>query len=178
MSFETLFNRISPRIKRMAKSYKANCSFLDEDDLYQEMCIHLWNNFKEGLPGHINDAYVVRGCNLYLLNVLRKEKEKVQVLSLENPFNEDGNTLKDVLPDTREPFDSYIEKKITIEDIKNNGFSRREKKVFTLRLSGFTLREIGKKLGISHVMVLKIEKKFRRKCQKFQSNKTFLFYNK
>jgi len=41
----------------------------------------------------------------------------------------------------------------------NNGFSKREKDVFGLLLEGYTVREAGGKLGISHVMVVKLKNK-------------------
>ena len=165
MNFETLFKKISPRLKRIARNYNHRCSFVDEEDFYQEMCIQLWNNFRGGVPVDKSENYVVRGCELHLLNYLRKVNGQGKPLSLEEPLDEEGNTLKDILPDGEESVAEYVERNITIGRIKNNGFSKREKEVFSLLLDGWTVREIGQQLGISHVMVVKLKRKIIEKCQ-------------
>ena len=90
MDFETLFKKTSPRLKRIARSYNGRSFFIDEWDLYQEMFIHLWNNFKDGAPAGMNEAYIVKGCEFHILNYIRKEREKATIVSLEEPLNEDG----------------------------------------------------------------------------------------
>lgn len=167
MDFETLLKKISPRLRRIARNHNGHGFFIDKEDLYQEMCIHLWSNFKDGVSVGMNDAYVARGCEFHILNYLRKVREKVRIVSLEKPLNDNGGTLGDVLPDTKESLSNYIDRKITISDIKNNGITKKEKEVFSFILDGHTVREIGKKLDISHVMVVKykqrIIEKWRRK---------------
>ena len=71
-----------------------------------------------------------------------------------------------MLPSREEGVDRYLDRKITISDIKNNGFTKREKEVFSLLLEGYTVREAGDRLGISHVMVVKLKKNLIRKWQK------------
>lgn len=171
MDFETLLKKISPRLKRIAKSHSGHGFFIDEEDLYQEMCIHLWKNYKDGQPTGINKVYIVRGCEFHILNYLRKEREKARILSLEEPIDEDGNTLEDILPDTRESLDKFIDRDLTIEDIKNNCFTKREKEIFSLLLNGLTVREAGKELGISHVMVVKVKNRIIKKWQKKEKAK-------
>ena len=83
MDFQSLYTRLSPRLKRLARSYDRRSRCIDADDLYQEMSIYLWNNYKHGVPGHINDAYIVNGCKMYILNYLRKNSVKVSIFSLE-----------------------------------------------------------------------------------------------
>jgi len=126
----------------------------------------LWKNYKDGQPAGINEAYIVRGCEFHILNILRKEREKARIASLEEPLDEDGGTLKDILPDTKEPLDKFIDRNLTIEDIKNNGCTKREKEIFSLLLNGLTVREAGKELGISHVMVVKVKNRIIKKWQK------------
>lgn len=159
MNFETLLKRISPRLKKIARNHNGHGFFIDEEDLYQEMCLYLWNNFKNGIPPGINDAYIVKGCEFHILNYLRREREKAIIVSLEEPLNEDGYTLKNVLPDTEEPLEKILDKGLTIEDIKNNAITKKEKEVFSLILGGYTVREIGEKLDISHVMVIKYKQR-------------------
>lgn len=108
----------------------------------------------------------MKGCEFHILNYLRTEREKARIVSLEEPINEEGDTLKDVLPDGRESLDKFIDRKLVIEDIKNDGFSKREKEVFLLILQGYTIREIGKKLDVSHVMVIKHKQRIIKKWQK------------
>ena len=166
VDFEALYNRISPRLKRIAKSHNGHGFFIDEDDLYQEMCMHLWERFKGGVPEGMNDFYIARGCEFHILNYLRKKRNKAPLISLQEPINEKGGTLEDMLPSREEGVDRYLDRKITISDIKNNGFTKREKEVFSLLLEGYTVREAGDRLGISHVMVVKLKKNLIRKWQK------------
>lgn len=130
MDFPTLFEKVSPRLRRMARKLNGHSHFIDEDDLYQETCIHLWNNFKDGVPSAINEAYIIRGCKFHILNYIRKAKDKVILSSLEGPINEDGQTLRDILPDNREHPREYIDKEIAINEIKGNSLSKREKRSF------------------------------------------------
>jgi len=171
MDFETLFKEISPKLKRIARNHNGHGFFIGEEDLYQEMCIHLWNNFKGGLPDGLNEAYVVKSCEFHILNYLRKNNTKAIIVSLEKPINDDGYTLGDILPDGGESLDKCIDRNLTMDKISNNGLTKKEKVVFLLLLAGYTVREIGKEMGISHVMVVKRKKKIIEKCQKIMVTK-------
>ena len=166
MKFEELYKRVSPRLKRIANFYNGRSSFFDRDDLYQEMASHLWNNFKNGVPEGLNDTYIIKGCEFHILNYMRKEKEKVYKVSLEQPLNENGDTLKEILSDNSESLDKNVDKKMLVDYIMNNGFSKREKDVFGLLLEGYTVREAGGKLGISHVMVVKLKNRLIKQVTK------------
>ena len=166
MNFEDRLRKITPRLKKIARYHKALGFFIDEDDLYQEMCAYLWNSFRDGVPGNLNDAYIVKGCEFYILNYLRMKREKAMVVSLEKPLNGSGWTLKDILPDTKEPLANYVDRKMTINEIRNNGITEREKEVFSFIIKGYTTREIGKELGISHVMVVKYKQKIIKNWRK------------
>ena len=157
MEFEKLYKRISPRLKRIACFYSAREHAFDRDDLYQEMSGHLWNNFKDGAPEGLKDTYIIKGCEFHILNYMRKQREKVYKISMEEPLNESGDTLRETLSDGAESIDKTVDKKMLVDYIMNNGFSKREKEVFGLLLEGYTVREAGKKIGISHVMVVKLK---------------------
>lgn len=157
MEFEELYKRVSPRLKRIAGFYNGRSYSFDRDDLYQEMANHLWNHFKEGVPEGLNDSYIIKGCEFHILNYMRKEKEKVYKVSMEAPINENGDTLRETLSDGAESLDSRVDKKMLVDHIMNNGFSDREKEIFKLLLEGYTVREAGEKIGISHVMVVKLK---------------------
>jgi len=151
-----LSKKVSPKLKRISNRYKGYVSFVDREDLYQEMLIHLWNNFKDGVPSDINEAYILRGCEFYILNYLRKTKENIKVLSLETPINENGDTLKDILPSKNERGFLDQNKKLAVKEIKRD-LSKKEKKAFSLLLKGYTVREVGHELGVSHVRVVKLK---------------------
>ena len=157
VEFEALYKRVSPRLKKIASFYGKRGYSFDRDDLYQEMASHLWNNFKDGAPKGLKDTYIIKGCEFHILNYMRKEREKVYKVSMEEPLNESGNTLRETLSDGAESIDKTVDKKMLIDHIMNNGFSQREKEVFGLLLEGYTVREAGKKIGISHVMVVKLK---------------------
>ena len=164
MCFETLFRKISPRLRVMAKGYKNRLGFINEDDFYQEMCIHLWDNFKEGVPEGINEAYIVKGCRFFILNYFRKNQNKASIISFEIPIDDKGHTLGELFPDTKESLKNSLNRKFDIEDNKRI-LNKRENKVFSLLIDGYTVREIGERIGVSHVMVIKIKKKIVEKLR-------------
>ncbi len=166
MDFRALYDRISPRLKRIARHYRTRCSPLGEEDLYQEMCCYLWGHFRDSRGEGMSDYYIAKGCEFYLLNYMRVHREKVSLSRLEEPINERGDMLKDVLADSSEGIDRVVERKMVIDDIMNNGFTKREKEVFGLLLKGHTVREAGERLGISHVMVVKSKKNLIEKWQR------------
>jgi len=157
IEFEELYQRVGPRLKRIACFYGRRGYSFDRDDLYQEMTSYLWDKFKLGVPEGLNDTYIIKGCEFHVLNYMRKEKEKVYKVSLEAPINENGDTLKENIADGQESIDKKVDKKMLVDYIMNNGFSKREKEVFGLLLGGYTVREAGERLGISHVMVVKLK---------------------
>ncbi|MFH1857197.1 MAG: sigma-70 family RNA polymerase sigma factor [Candidatus Omnitrophota bacterium] len=166
MSFDVLFSRIEPRLKIIAKKYSRR-EVCEENDLFQEMCLHLWQKFPAGLPDGINESYVVKGCEFCVLNYIRVKIKKVIILSLEEPIDEGVTRLKDVLNDGNESLDSEINKKLLMENVKDNEFSRKEKEVFSLLLEGYTTREIGGMMNVSHVMVVKYKRRIMDKCKNF-----------
>lgn len=159
MGFEELYQRVSPRLKRIAGFYGRRGYSFDKDDLYQEMTSHLWDKFKLGVPEGLNDTYIIKGCEFHILNYMRKEREKIQRVSLEEPLNERGDTLRETIPSDAMPLDMSVDRKMLLDHIMNNGFSKMEKEAFGFLLKGYTVRETGQKLGISHVMVVKMKNK-------------------
>ncbi len=166
MNFEMLYDKICPRLKKMARYYNGHSFFVDEDDLYQEMCVYLWGTYKAGMPSGINEPYVIKGCEFHIRNYIRKQRPKASFTSLQEPVGDSGDTLQDVLPDRKEPLDVLAQRDIAIDEIRNNGLSGMEKKVLVLLLEGHTAREAGKALGISHVMILKYKQRIIKKCRK------------
>jgi RNA polymerase sigma factor (sigma-70 family) len=52
-----------------------------------------------------------------------------------------------------------------VRDTALGRLDEREKEIVRLSAEGLTVREIGSRLGISHVMVVKMRKKIRIKCR-------------
>lgn len=159
MSVELLLENISPELNRIAKKYEGYNSSLDGEDLFQEMCIHLLIRFKRGVPKCFNNSYVVKGCEFYLLNFLRKNRRRLHQQSLEDFQYSNSNPRNIRTPNLQQSLDEMISRKMIVEKIKNELSSIREKKLLILLLKGYSIREIGKQLNISHVMVNKIKKK-------------------
>ncbi len=162
-----MLKKITPALKYIARKHVL-CGFYDTEDLYQEMCLYLWQKYGNGLPIGINESYVIKGCEFHIQNFLRKGRPKAILLSFDAPLASEGSTLGEILEDKKAARGLLnMESGLTIDEIKNLGLSDREKAVFSYLLKGYTVREVAQELGISHVMVVKykkgIIKKWRRK---------------
>ncbi len=178
MSFEGLVRRISPTLKRITKKLNGHHSFFDDDDLYQEALCHLWIDYNEGALSDKTDSYILQGCYFHLRNYLRKTQDNAILVSLNAPVGEDGVMLEDLMSVDDGSYDSYLESKLQIEAAEKQYLTDREKNVLLLSLEGMSMREIGAKLGISHVMVLKIRNRIRDKYVHFNEEPPFPGYQK
>lgn len=171
MSFEELNRKFSPTIKRIAYKLNGRYRSFDHDDLCQEATLHLWNAFRQDKLRDKTDSYILQGCYFHLKNYIRKVNERPNVLSLESLFgDEDGTTLEERLPLSSYGGDNIRESlnsKLLVETIQNNGFDRREKKILMLFKDGLTTRDIGKKVGLSHVSIVKALKRIRKKAKRY-----------
>ena len=170
MYFKELIKRISPILKRITYRLNGHYSFFNDEDLYQEALVHLWVDYKDGKLIDKTDSYILQGCYFYLKNYLRKNYDKARLISLENTVNdEDGTFNLDDILSSGNPKSclEFIHCEMLIEKINNNGLTQREKEVFNLALEGLTTREIGSRLGISHVRIVKLKGKIREKCRKY-----------
>ena len=165
MDFRILLEKITPALKYIARKHLFY-SFYSEEDLYQEMCLYLWQHYGGGLPIGINEAYVIKGCEFHIQNFLRKGRPKAVISSLDEFITPGGLTFADILEDKRADFRLTIENKVTIDEIARLGLTDKEKSVLSYLLKGCTIREIAKELGVSHVMVLKHKKEIIKKWRK------------
>lgn len=166
--FEILINRLTPTLKRISHKLNGRFTFFNDDDLCQEALAHLWILFREGRLSDKTDSYILQGCYFYLKNYIRTAADRVNFTSFESPVDEDGTMLQDILSSENDAYFDALEDKTLNEAVERNGLNEGEKKVLDLCLEGFTLREIGQRLGISHVAVIKLRKKLRKKCKKLK----------
>ena len=59
----------------------------------------------------------------------------------------------------------YVDGKMQVEALLESGLTQRERDVLALSMEGMTTREIGQKLGISHVAVVKVRNKLKSKYE-------------
>ncbi len=165
-SFETLVRKLSPTLRRIAGKLDYHFSFVDDQDLFQEALIHLWSRFKLGDLDDKTDSYILQGCYFHLKNYIRKTRDSAVLLSLSSIPDEDGASFEETLvAKTLASYDE-VEGSLQIEAMADSGITQREKDVLSFSLEGMTTREIGKKLGISHVSVVKIRNKIKVKYER------------
>ena len=170
MGFECLLGRISHTLKRIAYKLGTRFCLFDNEDLYQEALVHLWLKFKEGELADKTDSYILQGCYFHLKNYMRKHYEKFNLVSLDKLPNAQGETMEldNILNlESRESASELINCNLLTERINNDGLTKREKEVFHLALEGLTAREIGARLGISHVRVIKLRSRIKEKSRKY-----------
>ncbi|MFA5275914.1 MAG: sigma-70 family RNA polymerase sigma factor [Candidatus Omnitrophota bacterium] len=169
MSYEQLVKKLVPTLKRITYKLSRQVSFCSGDDLYQEALMHLWLDFSAGKLADKTDSYILQGCYFYLKNHIRKNSDKVRLISID-PMDGEGEDARSInelryLRSSGSTFeDTHC--KMLIEQINNNGLTVREKQVFNFALEGLTVREIGARLGISHVRVVKLRQSIAEKCLK------------
>lgn len=169
MPFEQLLKKISPILKRITFKLDGNSISFNHEDLYQEALVHLWQDFNAGKLRHKTDSYILQGCYFYLKNYIRKTRTKTKLVSIEETFDNEDVSFQGMLLEDKNStrYFDYLNDKMLVEVIQNNGLEPREKHILSLYAQGLTVREIGKKLGVSHVRVVKLTKRIKDKCKKY-----------
>lgn len=171
MTFEGLVKKLTPKLKGITHRLNGHFTFFNDEDLFQEALVHLWQDFRQGELEDKTDSYILQGCYFHLKNYIRTQKVKTVLLSLEvMAGDEDGIGVKDTLwlqDENSTHFRDYLNDKLLTEAIHNNGFTNREKEVLMCCAQGLTTRDIGKRIGVSHVMVVKLMSGIRVKCRKY-----------
>lgn len=173
MDFRILLEQITPSLKYVARKHLLR-GFYSEEDLYQEMCLYLWQHYANGLPIGINKSYVIKGCEFHIQNFLRKGRPKVILSSLDQLISPGGQTLGDILEDKKANFRQEVGNRLTIDEIKKIGLTDKEKSVLSCLLKGYTVRETAKKMDVSHVMIIKYKKNIVKKWHKKRARPALL----
>lgn len=136
--------------------------WVDREDIVSHMLFDLWKKWEKGKLDDKTTSYIFRSCWFAAQNYLRTLRDKISPLSLDKPVNEEGTPLIEFIED-----DSSFFWKIQVRQSINKleeGLTPREKEVFQLQKQEYTTREIGKRLEISHVRVVKIQHNIKKKA--------------
>jgi RNA polymerase sigma factor (sigma-70 family) len=166
MKFDDLVTKLTPTIKKIAYRLNGRYRVLDHDDLYQEALLHLWHDFCAGKLDEKTDSYILQGCYFYLKNHLRSVEDNSFFASLDEEIGEDDTTLQEMIPDDGPDEDEALETRLAAEAVMGCGLDDREKTVLKLYADGFTAREVGEMVGVSHVTVVKTIERIREKAKK------------
>lgn len=164
ITFEELLQRITPKLKGITHRLNGHFTFFNDDDLYQEAIIHLWIDYKLGKLNDKTDSYILQGCFFHLKNYIRTSADRAKMTSIEAPIDGDSTPLEDRILFEDHSIENNVDESMIGESIKNISLTPRERSIIDLLLQGLTLREVGLRLGISHVMVLKIRKRIEKRC--------------
>jgi DNA-directed RNA polymerase specialized sigma subunit len=148
-------------------------TFFNEDDLFQEAMIHLWEENSAGKLADKTDSYILQGCYFHLQNYIRTAKDKFSSFSLDVHCADDDGHYEESPELKDERSGDYFERlnrEMIVDVIRNNGLTSREKYLLPFFSEGLTIREIGRKVGVSHVSILKMKEEIRRKCLKHLDN--------
>jgi RNA polymerase sigma factor (sigma-70 family) len=160
-AFNKLITRLSPTIKKITRKLSFRFSFVDDTDLYQEALLYLWTKLSAPDGEDKTDSYILQGCYFHMRNHIRTVQDGAPLINLSEPAGEDGISLEDILP--WEGISAYdeVEGRLQIEAMIAQGMTDQELSVLLLSLEDLTTREIGDKLGVSHVRVVKIKNRIK-----------------
>jgi RNA polymerase sigma factor (sigma-70 family) len=170
VTFEELIKRLAQKLKGIA--YKVHWAgyYFNNEDLYQEALLHLWNEYNAGTLTDKTDSYILQGCYFHLKNYMRTALDKVRPMSLDCPVSPDRESRLDSLAipgeGTVDDYFASLHARMLVDVIYNNGLNDKEKKLLPLFAEGLSTREIGKRAGISHVRVIKMRRDIEKKCRK------------
>ena len=153
MDYSEIVDRLSPALRRTSRGLSRPGGGADPEDLFQEGLIWLWEGLRRGTLDRLSDAYILGGCRFHLMNRRRRESLRRR---REVPLPAVGELPA---PDTVETTD----RKFLVAEMLSDGLSRAEKEVVRLRYEGNTVREVGARLGLSHVRVVQLQKSVRAK---------------
>lgn len=176
MSFDVLMKRISPTLQRIAQKLNGHFTFMDHEDLLQEALLHLWTDFQAGVLNDKTDSYVLQGCYYHLKNYIRKVQDSATLVSLNSMVDEEAARIEEILEAEDVAAFDYVDGKMQVEALLESGLTPRERDVLGLSMEGMTTREIGQKLGISHVAVVKVRNKLKARYEQLNGKRSVASY--
>jgi RNA polymerase sigma factor (sigma-70 family) len=169
MGFENIAKKLSPTLMRIAHKLNGRFTFFDEDDLFQEALGHLWANFQDGTLNGKTDSYLLQGCYYHLKNYIRKSVDKAKLVSTSAPLDDGESKIEDILECKKDCAAEIVDSVMLEGALQSLGLSGREAMILSLLLEGMTVREVGRKIGVSHVMVIKVKARIRAKYARIKN---------
>jgi len=162
--FEQWVSPFLPTLSIMAERIGKLPLWMDKEDLLSQMVLDLWEKWKRGDLQDKTPSYIFRSCWFAAQNYLRKSKDKISLLSLDEPVDEEGTPFIELMEHNSSFFPGFQIRQ-GLDKLKEY-LNQREQEVFHLQTQEYTTREIGQRLGISHVRVVKIQQHIRAKGKK------------
>jgi len=177
-TFDEMVKKLSPVIHRITYRLNGHFTFFNDDDLYQEALSHLWVLYGKGVLNDKTESYILQGCYFHLKNYIRKTMDKATTISINELIGDGEVTLGETIAASNESEEyNEVEASILSKNAALDSLSDREKEVLRLSLDGLTVREIGSRLGVSHVMVVKIKARIKEKCKALKNPETMRYQN-
>ena len=159
-----MLRHLSPKLRAIAHRMNGHHTFFSDEDLYQEAAGRLWVAFGQGQLDDKTDSYILQGCYFHLKNYVRTALDKAKVVSMSAPIDSEGATIEDTLAGRPSVVHDDVDTNLLRGHVALKSLSSREREVIRLTMDGHTVRQIGERLGISHVMVVKIRSRIKTKC--------------
>jgi len=162
--FNALVARLMPGIKGIVHKLQTRSPIMDGDDLTQTTLVHLWTLYGQGGTQDKTLSYLLQGCYHHLRNQLRLRRHT----STESSLEEDAPRLESDPYEERSIRDPHsledaFQGEWLLRSVHESGLTQREETVLLHLLEGLSVREIGDKLGVSHVRVVNLTKSIRSK---------------
>ncbi|MDD4202687.1 MAG: sigma-70 family RNA polymerase sigma factor [Candidatus Omnitrophica bacterium] len=165
MSYSELIKCLEPKLKAIAKKVSRKYTYLDKDDFYQEAVIYLWKMWESNEINDNTQSYLLQGCYYFLKNYIRTVSKAIDNnrISINSHYDYGEENMFDHISRSYSADSDAVEIFLLCDSV-DSVFTDREKDIFYCKLEGYTTREIGIRIGVSHVMVSKIENNMRMKC--------------
>lgn len=171
MAYEELVRKLTPKLRGIVHRIYTATPSVDGADLMQEALLHLWRQAGCGALEDKTDSYILQGCYFHLKNYVRMIKGRNRLVSIDEEGEEENDCAKTVLfrrcEETAADYRAYLNDRLLADVIINNGLTAKEKALLPWLSLGLTTREIGARVGVSHVAVVKMTKVIRGKCLKY-----------
>jgi DNA-directed RNA polymerase specialized sigma24 family protein len=161
-----IVNQIKFQLKAITRKLNIKYQYIDSEDLYQEALFYLWQQYNTGKLKNKNKSYILQGCYYYLKNHIRKYVKFKDCQINSNFYYDTKKSDKEIgegnILNYSRATSCDLDEYLYYDEFKKD-LSLKEKALLNLRFRGLSTREIGKELGISHTMVLKMRKKMMAK---------------